>query len=75
MDGVSDVELVHYVDRGVTPEVVYAEDNPLWVLAGLLIMGALLVVVAVLGAFYLAGLWAARRVDRWVEERSAAAPR
>ena len=61
-------------DRG-TFDVVYAEENPLWILAYLLIEVALLAVVAVLGAFYLAGLWLARRLDRWVEERSTAAPR
>jgi hypothetical protein len=60
-------------DRG-TFDVVYAEENPLWILAYLLIEVALLA-VAVLGAFYLAGLWLARRLDRWVEERSTAAPR
>ena len=67
----NDVELVHYVspDRGVAPEVVYAEDNPLWILAGLLIAGALLAIVAVLGVFYLAGLWAAHRIAQWAEAR------
>ena len=67
----SNVEIVHYVspDHEVLP-VVYAEDNPLWILAGLLIAGALLVIVAVLGAFYLAGLWAARRVEAWAEGRA-----
>jgi hypothetical protein len=51
-------------------EIVYAEENPLWLLAGLLIEVALLAIVTFLGAFYLAGLWLARRLDRWIEERS-----
>jgi hypothetical protein len=50
-------------------DVVYAEDNPLWILVGLLIMVALLVIVAILGIAYLAGLFVARRIERWVEER------
>ena len=57
-------------DRGMF-DVVYAEDNPLWVLAGLLIAGALLVIVVVLGAFYLTGLWVSRRVDPWVDGSGA----
>jgi hypothetical protein len=66
----SDVELVHEVspDRGAF-DVVYAEDNPLWILAGLVIAGALLVIIGVLGAFYLAGVWLAGRVGRWAEGR------
>jgi hypothetical protein len=63
-----DVELVHGVgpDRGAF-DVVYAEDNPLWVLAGLLVAVALALIIAVLGAFYLAGLWLAGRVERWAK--------
>jgi hypothetical protein len=49
--------------------VVYAEENPLWLLVYLLIMVALFAIIAFLGAFYLAGLWLARRLDRWVEAR------
>jgi Tfp pilus assembly protein FimT len=56
-------------------DIVYAEDNPLWILAGLLVAVALLAIVAVLGAFYLVGVWLSRRLDRWVEDRSTAAPR
>ena len=66
----SDVEIVHYVspDHDVLP-VTYVEDNPLWILAGLLIAGALLAIVAVIGVLYLAGVWAAGRVERWAEGR------
>lgn len=55
-------------DKG-TFDIFYAEENPLWLLAYLLIAVALLAIVAFLGAFYFAGLWLSRRLDRWVEER------
>ena len=66
----SDVEIVHYLshDHDVLP-VVCSEDNPLWVLVGLLIAGALLLILGALALCYLAGVWLAGRVGRWAEAR------
>jgi len=50
-------------------DVVYAEDNPLWIVAGAMLAIGLFAVILVLGAFYLAGLGLARLFDRWREAR------
>lgn len=68
----TEVEVVHHyvhADPEVLP-VVYAEDNPLWILVGLLLTGAVLVIIGVLATFYIAGVWLARRVERWAEGRA-----
>jgi hypothetical protein len=52
-------------------EIVYAEDNPLWILFGLLLLIPLLAIILFLGACYLAGLGLARLIERWLEARES----
>jgi hypothetical protein len=51
-------------------DIVYAEENPLWILFYFVIMVGVLAVLLVLGAFYLLGVWGANRIERWANERN-----
>jgi len=57
------------MNDGSTIGFVYAEESVLWLVVYFLIAVALFAIIAFLAVFYYAGLWAGRRVERWVEER------
>ena len=52
-----------------TFNITYTEDSVWWWIAGWLLMIAVVLIIAVLSVFYLAGAWLAGRIERWIEGR------